>query len=209
MKENEANKQGRYLENIIDFKQGVSLKVRSKLNEQTDLYTVDHDYKGSLLFPTVFGLEAMAQAVALLTGKATFKSLALENISLLRPIVVPNGGETEIEVNAVVQESSASATKVQVGISTEDTNFSVDHFSAVFVFDDSTINTEKVAASDLSNPLALEPISDLYSWLLFQGPRFRLIDRVYEMNANKAVFKTKNPGNDGSKSCLSASYNFV
>ncbi|NJO67952.1 MAG: SDR family NAD(P)-dependent oxidoreductase [Bacteroidetes bacterium] len=125
----EAN---RYLENVLSFEKGKTLKARTTLSRQTDIYIEDHDYKGSLLFPTVFGLEAMAQAVAMVMGLEKFNSLKLENISLLKPIVVPENGDTLIEINATVNADG----KVKVGISTEHTDFDEEHFSAFFVIGD-------------------------------------------------------------------------
>src|SRR3989338_4993709 len=51
----------RFIEEIKYFLPDVELIARARLNIQDDPYLLDHAWKGSLLFPVVFGLEAIAQ----------------------------------------------------------------------------------------------------------------------------------------------------
>ncbi|MFM9158781.1 MAG: KR domain-containing protein, partial [Dolichospermum sp.] len=115
----------RYLEKIEYFEPGIELIVRCSLNRQHDLYVNDHNFNGSLLFPTVFGLEAMTQAASYVIGITNINSVKLEHISLLRPIVVPENGEVKIQIHARVDEK-----KVFAAISTEGSNYKTPHFSA-------------------------------------------------------------------------------
>lgn len=122
-----------------------------------------------------------------------------------QPIVVPEVGDSEIEISARVlsdENHDSSLIKVQVGISTADSNFSDDHFSALFVLGEISGSKMIKPASELSAPLAINPQSDLYSWLLFQGPKFQLIDSLYKIDAAEAVFATKKLENDSSDICF-------
>ncbi|MBN2348917.1 MAG: SDR family NAD(P)-dependent oxidoreductase [Bacteroidales bacterium] len=193
----------RYLENVIHFEPETELIVRSTLSRETDLYTDDHNYNGSLLFPTVFGIEAMAQAVAMVAGLTRLNSLKLENISLLKPIVVPDSGTTEIQIHAIVQEKNKDGRiKITAGISTEQSDFTEDHFSADFILGiKSPMVTKEIRMTD--KPLQINPEIDLYGWLLFQGKTFQLIDQVYSLNSEEVLFKTKKIHTDTSELCFS------
>ena len=50
----------RYLEEPISVTPGVESIFQAHLNLERDPYLKDHIFNGSYLFPTVFGLEAMA-----------------------------------------------------------------------------------------------------------------------------------------------------
>jgi enediyne polyketide synthase len=52
----------RFLEDRIHLTPGVEAVFSTHLSLETDPYLSDHHFQGSYLFPTVFGLEAMAQA---------------------------------------------------------------------------------------------------------------------------------------------------
>ena len=196
----------RYLDKIVNYEPGISLKIRNVLAQETDTYLDDHNFNGSLLFPTVFGLEAMTQAASMVTGIVNFSSLRLEKISLLKPIVVPQNGETEIEVHATVLDSDPAfpdVTKVYVGISTEHSGFTDDHFSTIVVFGSKMKKDTSNVKFDINSPLPIIPFADLYSWLLFQGARFQQIEKVYEVGAGKTIFATKKLVDDTSSRCFS------
>jgi len=124
---------GRYIEEIIHLEEGKQLIVRATLNPKDDLYLNDHNFNGSLLFPTVFGMEAMTQAAAHLTGVVNLTSIRFENISLLRPIVVPNDGELQIQIQATAKNQANGELKVFASISTEESDFQIAHFSAEII----------------------------------------------------------------------------
>src|SRR6185437_2297441 len=84
------------------------------------------------LFPAVFGIEAMTQAVSALAILGDDSShapaagrLVLEDVEFRRPIVVTPGSSTGIRVAALNRGGSAD-----VVIRCGDTSFAVDHFSA-------------------------------------------------------------------------------
>ncbi|WP_315787928.1 SDR family NAD(P)-dependent oxidoreductase [Fischerella sp. JS2] len=182
----------RFLEQIIYIEPGVEVISRVHLDIGKDLYIRDHIYKGSYLFPTVFGLEAMAQVIAYATGQSHFQALRIENIRLERPIVVDSVAGVDIEIHAeVIEDWSAGAKqRVRAGIRTEQTGFAVDHFSATFVLNiDSDL--PKVSVELPKTPLDIQPQQDLYSWLLFQGSRFQRLQQIYTLNAKECVFSTE------------------
>jgi enediyne polyketide synthase len=201
----------RFLENIVTLEPDVEIVSRVKLNLEHDLYLKDHNFKGSFLFPTVFGLEAMAQAVAHLLGIDSFGALVIENINLERPIVVKPNGDSEIEIRAeVVKEdkeleknSAEKVTRVKVGITTEQTDFTVDHFSAEFVLGGKAV-PEKQELELPQKALDISPKEDLYGWLLFQGPLFQRMGAIYDLNSKEALFTSvRRPGKDVFPGCFS------
>jgi len=187
----------RYLEDIQYFEPGVELIVRSSLTRQHDRYTDDHNFNGSRLFATVFGLEAMTQAAACVTGITNINSVKLQNISLLRPIVVPEIGTIKIQIHALVEKNQVFA-----AISTEESNYQTPHFSAEITLNPS----QEKQFKNLNLPaetLHLEPKTDLYSWLLFQGEIYQNIDKVYRLNSDKVVLSTKALATDTAEICFS------
>ncbi len=182
-------KANRYLEQVIIFEPGVELAVRSKLNIQKDLYLEHHNYNGSYLFPTVFGIEAMSQAVAYTMGVEKLDSVRLEKINLSKPIVVAEKGDLEIEIKTMVSHPMDSKVAVHVGISTEHSNFTENHFEAVFYID----KTQIEGSADIEfhkESLDIQPKTDLYSWLLFQGEKFQHLKSIYKMSPGEVQFST-------------------
>lgn len=171
---------------------GVEVIARSHLSLEKDAYVQDHVYKGSYLFPTVFGLEAMAQAVAYATGEQNFSTLRIEDVRLERPIVVNPDQGVEIEIRAEVleRESKNFSRRVHAQISTEQTGFAMPHFWATFVLDihsDAPREHIEVPATALD----IQPQRDLYGWLLFQGKRFQRLQLLYTLDSQKCIFRTK------------------
>lgn len=181
----------RFLENVQIMEPGVEIVARTHLNLEKDSYVKDHIYKGSYLFPTVFGLEAMAQAVSYATGKRSFPQICIRDIRLERPIIVDPDKGVEIEIRAEVLErkSKESAWEVSAEIRTEQTGFSIPHFSATFVLEKPEQSTTPQIPFELpSSPLNIEPKQDLYGWLLFQGDRFQRLQEIYSLDSQKMVF---------------------
>ncbi|MCP4129671.1 MAG: SDR family NAD(P)-dependent oxidoreductase [bacterium] len=196
-------KASRFLEKIVYFEPGVEVIARAVLNPEYDLYLNDHNFNGSLLLPTVLGLEAMAQAVAYVSGRKGFNALQLEDVSLERPIVVSPDNGIEIQIKAVFiePEKKDGEIRVKAGIATELSNFNTDHFSAVFVLDEEE-NNPGVDIS-LPEPLEIMPVVDLYGWLLFQGPLFRRIKSIYKMTDTEALFSSiRKAGFDAGNGCF-------
>ncbi|MDZ8187165.1 MAG: SDR family NAD(P)-dependent oxidoreductase [Nostoc sp. ChiSLP02] len=182
----------KFLEKILIYQPGVEVVLRAHLSLERDSYLHDHLYKGSYLFPTVFGLEAMAQAVAYVTSQDSLPAVQIEDIRLERPIVVAPDKGVDIEIHAEVLERKLKSDpqQVYVTIKTEQTGFAISHFSATFLLDvDKQPPLEQVEVPEV--PLDIEPQADLYSWLLFQGTKFQRLQQVYSLNSQKCVFKTQ------------------
>ncbi|MDQ3959666.1 MAG: polyketide synthase dehydratase domain-containing protein, partial [Pseudomonadota bacterium] len=183
----------RFIDRIELFQPQVELLVRTRLTLERDRYLGDHVFRGSHLFPTVFGLEAMAQAVILVTGEPARSICRIENIGLDRPIVVDPEHGLEIEIYALAEEGARSGERaIRVGIRTEQTGFAADHFSATFVL--GTRQEGEIVPLALESlkrpPLKLDPSTQLYGSILFQGPLFQRIGPVYELDEHHVVFES-------------------
>ncbi|UXI69474.1 SDR family NAD(P)-dependent oxidoreductase [Tahibacter amnicola] len=175
----------RFVEEVIAHEPGVELVCRTRLSIDSDLYLKDHYYRGVYLFPTVFGLEAMAQLAGAVLDRANLSAVSLENVSLERPIVVNGGAGERIELHALVLDRTddAQPLKVRVGIRTEQTGFKRDHFAGTVVFAPPSHDAGIPSlASRSAEPVPmLDPMIDLYGGLLFQGAVFQRIEQVFEM----------------------------
>ena len=179
----------RFIEQVLYLEPGVDLKARTHLSIERDLYVQDHIWRGSYLFPTVFGLEAMAQATAYVTGTTQLKIVRIEEISLQRPVVVNPTTGIEIEIHAEVMEVDINKEqRVKVGIRTEQTNFTTYHFAAVFVLGQPTLGAQ--LKPELDQALTLDPQIDLYGDLLFQGLRFQRMGEIFSLSEKGSVFRS-------------------
>jgi enediyne polyketide synthase len=172
----------RFIEDVSYLEPGVELVNRTRLTVERDPYLVDHDFRGSLLFPTVFGLEAMVEAVAYTLG-ASFKGVRrIENISLARPIVVnrEHGNLIQLHVTASEQDERGE-TRARVGIRGEQDGFQNDYFSAVVVVGEPEVSEQQ--APEFPPALDVEPKRDLYGGMLFQGQRFQRIERLHRLTS--------------------------
>ena len=174
----------RFLQGEIHVESGVEGVVRIHLDHSKDLYLKDHNYKGSYLFPAVFGLEAMAQVAAYTIDEHEFSFQRIEDIELKRAIIVPEQGEV-IEIHAQVLEDD-SPQRITVGIRASQTRFAEDHFSATLVLAPTSISTSQTW--NIAEPLAIEPKHDLYGPFLFQGPLFQRLEKIYSLNSQKCAF---------------------
>jgi len=53
-------------------------------------------------------------------------------------------------------------------------------------------------------PLNLDPKTDLYTWLLFQGPTFQNIDKIYSLDDGQVLLSVTGSKNDTSQLCFSS-----
>ncbi|MEG8181974.1 SDR family NAD(P)-dependent oxidoreductase [Nocardia terpenica] len=164
---------------------GVELVVDTELSAGGDLYLTDHLLDGDLLFPAVFGMEAMAQAAVALTGDRG--APVLEDLRFLRPIVVPVGGATTIRVAALVTGPDT----VEAVIRSSDTGFQADHFRATLRFP-GEIPAASRDRSGTSGLLPVDPGRDLYGPVLFQGKRFQRLIGYRQLAATDCVAEIAN-----------------
>jgi enediyne polyketide synthase len=177
----------RFLEKAIYNNPGIESVFQSHLSLETDPYLKDHSYNGSFLFPTVFGLEAMAQAAAYAVGKTELKRVQIKNIVLERPITVDSGTGADIIIQAQVLEkiNRSDKTKIRTKIFKQDTGIRVAYFSAEFILDLENGPLEKNILKP-QQPLNIIPNLDLYrDNLLFQGPMFQRIQRLFSLVTRK------------------------
>ncbi|TDC40373.1 SDR family NAD(P)-dependent oxidoreductase [Micromonospora sp. 15K316] len=146
----------------------VELVTEVELSAGTDRYLPDHLLDGNLLFPAVFGMEAMAQVGAALTGRSAVPTI--EDAQFLRPIVVPPDGTTRIRIAAVATDEHT----VQVAIHSSETRFAAEHFRAQLCYDGQRPpdGPPLPVPADVAD-VSLRPAVDLYGDLLFQGRRFQ------------------------------------
>jgi enediyne polyketide synthase len=172
----------RFVEKPLVYYPGVELVVEARLTPDGDPYLEDHLLDGNLLFPAVIGMEAMAQVASSLRGGPPAGPPVLERVVFARPIVVPVGGETVVRVAAL----ATGPDTVDVAIRSSETGFGTDHFRGTLRFA-GVDRTDGVppAAPDLP-PVALDPATDLYGDLLFQGGRFRRLLRYRRVAARHA-----------------------
>ncbi|WP_320066148.1 type I polyketide synthase [Micromonospora sp. RTGN7] len=162
----------RFLERPLVQYDGIELVTEAELSVATDPYLEDHRLDGSLLFPAVLGLEAMAQVATALTG--TTGVPVVRDAVFSRPIVVPADGSTTIRLAALVADDG----RIDVAVRTAETGFAADHFRATLSFD--PIGGEADDPGPVVGdppPLALDPGRELYSDVLFQRGRFRRLLR--------------------------------
>jgi acyl transferase domain-containing protein/acyl-CoA thioesterase FadM/acyl carrier protein len=189
----------RFIDRVNNFQPGVEIICRTRLTLEDDPYIKDHCWRGTYLFPMVFGLEAMAQAVRAVTGITCFDAVSIEDIELARPIIVSEENGAEIEIHALVPEqgNSEAVPQVEVQIRTEQTDFGIDHFSAVFVLrnkEDENLSLQHDVPEQLA-PLDLFPEDDLYNGrVLFQGPLYQKIGQVFELDSKTCLFSIKASG---------------
>jgi NAD(P)-dependent dehydrogenase (short-subunit alcohol dehydrogenase family)/acyl-CoA thioesterase FadM/3-hydroxymyristoyl/3-hydroxydecanoyl-(acyl carrier protein) dehydratase len=192
----------RFLEKVIYANPGIESIFKAHLSVESDFYLKDHVFNGSFLFPTVFGLEAMAQAAAHAVGKTELKRVRIENIHLKRPITVDPETGADIMIQAQVQERSDSsmARKIHARIFKQGTGVREAYFSADFILDLADSPPKKRILKP-KYPLGILPKLDLYrDNLLFQGPLFQRIQRLFSIvpkkgkdkeEAEEAIFTTR------------------
>ncbi|MGH3240966.1 MAG: SDR family oxidoreductase, partial [Spirillospora sp.] len=158
----------RFVERPLVRYHGVELVTEVELNAGTDPYLADHLLDGNLLFPAVIGMEAMTQVATAATGWSG--PPVIEDAEFLRPIVVPTEGSTVVQVAAAVVGDRA----VRVTIRSEETGYAAEHFTATLVFSGAEVGSgppEQI--TDGLPGVALDPMTEIYGGVAFQGARFQ------------------------------------
>jgi len=172
----------RFLDRVLVHYPDVELITEAELSAGSDPYFDDHLLEGDLLFPSVIGMEAMTQVASALTGRQG--SPTLEDVEFLRPILVRPGKVTTIRLAALVQDS----TSVLVVIRSEDTGFSADHFRArVRLPRPALEDTGPDQDYDALPAVPVDPVSELYGEVLFQGKRFQQLSGYRKAAARHAI----------------------
>lgn len=201
----------RFLETIVYQYSQVEVVAQAHLNLDKDYYIKDHVWKGSYLFPTVFGLEAMAQAAAYAVGETTLANVRIEDIVLERPIVVSETDGLNIQIHAKVLEQTIDNQNptIQVSISTEQTQYTVPCFSARFILGAAQGlegDVLKTVPEFPVKPLDINPKTDLYSWLLFQGELYQRIESIHYLTDKHCMFAARIEEGDGTRWLLGSPF---
>jgi enediyne polyketide synthase len=167
----------RFTERPLVRYHGVELVTETELNAGTDRYLADHELDGNLLFPAVFGMEAMTQVATALTGVRTVP--IIENAEFLRPIVVPPHGSVTIRIAAVQTDDDV----VEVAVRSAETGFTADHFTARLRFGAQEIPAGPPEPATDGVPVPLVAGRDLYGPVLFQGERFQRLGTFHRVAA--------------------------
>ncbi len=182
----------RFLEEVIFYEAGIEIETKAFLTLDKDPYLKDHSFRGTHLFPAVFGIEAMAEAVSAVTGLHELDYVRLENVRLSRPITVEPDGSTEIRIRALVEDALAEGegVRVKAGITVENEMFSGNHFEAIFVLRGGK-DMVRYSGELPGTLLDIKPREDLYGHMLFQGERFQRIEAVRSLSDTRCVFDTE------------------
>jgi enediyne polyketide synthase len=172
----------RFIDRLLVHYPDVELISEVELSPGSDPYLSDHLLDGDLLFPAVVGMEAMTQVATAVLGRGGAPMLA--DVEFLRPIVVRPGSTTAMRLAALVRDEET----VTVAIRAEDTGFNADHFRA-------TLRLPKPALPDAGPtreatalpPVPVDPITELYGPVMFQGKRFQRLLGYRRANARHAV----------------------
>ena len=171
----------RFVDRAVVHYPGVELITEADLSAGSDPYLADHLLDGDLLFPAVLGMEAMTQVAAAAldrTGTPVF-----EDVEFLRPIIVSPGGSTTIRLAALARDGET----VDVVLRSDETGFSADHFRARLNFARPSSLGETIPRDVALPPVPVEPITELYGTVLFQGKRFQRVVGYRRASARHAV----------------------
>ncbi len=190
MRSQPPDQRARFTREILFFEQGVEVETTAVLTPAYDQYLNHHIFRGIHLFPTVFGIEAMQQAVAAVIGRGDPGVIEIKDIRLNHPITVEPDGQTEIRIRALVQEPDRAGgpTKVKAAITSEQMGFAKDCFEATFILK-GDLSPDLYDGGIPENKLDFDPREDLYGHMLFQGPGFQRITSVISMTDEQCIFE--------------------
>lgn len=171
----------RFTDRVVVDVPGVELVAEADLSAGSDPYLDDHLLAGEALFPAVLGMEAMVQAAAAVTGHDG--PPLLEDVEFLRPVVVRQGGPTTVRLAALVRGPGT----VEVVLRSEETGFGADHFRATVRFPRPALSEERPPPAVDLPAVPLDPVTELYGGVLFQGKRFQRLLAYRHMSARRAV----------------------
>ncbi|QQQ74287.1 SDR family NAD(P)-dependent oxidoreductase [Saccharothrix sp. 6-C] len=171
----------RFVDRVLVHYPAVELVTEADLSDGSDPYLGDHLLEGDLLFPAVIGMEAMTQVASALTGHDS--PPLLEDVEFLRPVVVRPGGSLTVRIAALARDAET----VDVAIRAEDTGFSADHFRARLRFPRPAIPGDVVDGAPVLPLVPVDPVTELYGSVLFQGKRFQRLQGYRRASARHAV----------------------
>ncbi|MFF2750012.1 SDR family NAD(P)-dependent oxidoreductase [Kitasatospora sp. NPDC058048] len=171
----------RFVERVVAHHPGIELITETELTEGGDPYLTDHRLQDDLLFPAVLGMEAMAQVAAAVSGHQG--PPLLEDVEFRRPVVVRPGGSTTIRIAALVREPGT----VDVVLRSEGTEFAADHFRARLRYPRPELPGTPVPVEFGLPAVPVDPVTELYGSVLFQGKRFQRLLEYRRASARHAL----------------------
>lgn len=187
---NPATLEGRFLDQIRVEEPDVEVVADAQLSLDRDAFLAGHRHRGRLLFPTVFGLEAMAQGVRRLC-RTTWDGYRFEDLRLTHPIVVDEVKGVALRVRVYRRDGA----RFHCSLTSSETGFGLVHFEADVVPAD---KPEAVRWPVPDTRLPLQP-GDLYQELLFQRGPFQCIEAVHAVSTRDCVVDVRagRHGGDG------------
>ncbi len=172
----------RFIETIKYYLPGVELIAQAQLNVTDDPYLLDHNWKGSLLFPFVFGLEAMVQVSKELLQVPKIDNILATNIQLNKPIIVAKNVPTTIHIRTIKKEGNS---KVNAQIYCDLDNYREPYFTAdiQFLLNNNTTTKDHFKINRDKTDINVE--EDLYGKILFQGKMFHCLKDIYDVEYSK------------------------
>lgn len=185
----------------------VEAVARCTLTTERYPFLHDHDFHGSTLFPTVMGLETMAEVVQLVTGRTELLPVTIKHLELERPVIVPAKGN-RIELTATRIPAPPGEEIYAVKLYSEETGYEVPHFHCEFHLKShlDTLALADTACPTVGEPLPLSPEHDLYGHLLFQGPRFQRLESIFALDDRICTFGTQATDHDSELTLLGDPY---
>ncbi|MET8544670.1 type I polyketide synthase [Kitasatospora sp. NPDC004799] len=171
----------RFVERVVAHHPGIELITETELTEGADPYLADHRLQDDLLFPAVLGMEAMAQVAAAVSGHQG--PPLLEDVEFRRPVVVRPGGSTTIRIAALVRDPGT----VEVVLRSEGTDFAADHFRATLRYPRPELPGTPVPVEFGLPAVPVDPVTELYGSVLFQGKRFQRLLEYRRASARHAL----------------------
>ncbi|WNV84587.1 type I polyketide synthase [Umezawaea sp. Da 62-37] len=172
----------RFVDRVLVHYPNVELITEVELSAGSDPYLSDHALDGDLLFPAVIGMEAMTQVAAAVLGRSG--APLLEDVEFLRPIAVRPDTATSVRLAALVRDAET----VSVVIRAEETGFGADHFRATLRLPRPGVPGGDVVRKAIGLPLVpVDPTTELYGGVMFQGKRFQRLLGYRRANARHVV----------------------
>jgi len=157
---------GRFLERVRVDVPGVEIVADAALTTGADPYLAGHRVQGTPVLPAVVGLEAMAQAAAVLTDGSG--GWAFRDARFAAPVVVDGRGTRTLRTAAVV---SPDGREVRAVLRDDSDGFTAERFSATVV----PRPVDSVTTMDSVAPDGTHP---WYGPVLFHEGRFRRLAAV-------------------------------
>ncbi len=173
----------RFVDRAVVHYPGVELITEADLSAGSDPYLADHLLDGQLLFPAVIGMEAMTQVAKAALAVESLPAPVFSDVEFLRPIIVSPGGSTTIRLAALARDAET----VDVVLRSGETGFSADHFRARLRFSRPDPLGETVLRDVALPPVPVDPTTELYGTVLFQGKRFQRVTGYRRASARHAV----------------------